>query len=47
MTWQDEAKYEGEWQYNQAYGQGTFFHLDGDTYAGTWVNNKANGFGVY
>ena len=30
-----------------ACGDGKFFHTDGDIYAGQWLNNKANGFGIY
>jgi len=41
------AKYEGEWRNNQAYGNGTFTHLDGDVYVGSWKDNIADGMGVY
>jgi len=34
MRWPDGAKYEGDWQFNQAAGQGKFFHVDGDIYEG-------------
>jgi hypothetical protein len=34
MIWADGAKYEGEWNYGQAFGQGKFNYVDGDTYEG-------------
>ena len=34
MTWADGTEYEGHWQYNQAYGKGTFKHQSGDVYIG-------------
>ena len=34
MTWPDGASYQGDWQYNQACGEGTFTHTSGDTYYG-------------
>ena len=36
MKWVNDTKYEGEWQYNQACGQGTFLTADGDIYEGLW-----------
>lgn len=30
-----------------ANGQGRLIHGDGDVYEGTWVDDKAEGFGVY
>ena len=47
MIWSDGATYEGEWQYNQAYGEGTFYHTSGDVYSGQWSNNNLNGEGKY
>lgn len=47
QSWPDMAKYEGEWRNNQAYGNGTFTHLDGDVYVGSWKDNIADGMGVY
>ena len=34
MVWPDNARYEGEWQFNHANGVGKFFHIDGDVYDG-------------
>ena len=41
------ARYEGEWEYNQANGKGKFLHTDGDIYDGAWKNNRQYGFGIY
>lgn len=32
---------------NMANGQGRLIHGDGDVYEGMWVDDKAEGFGVY
>lgn len=32
---------------NQANGKGKLIHADGDIYEGDWVDDKANGNGVY
>jgi hypothetical protein len=32
MVWLDGARYEGNWEFNLASGQGKFFHVDGDIY---------------
>ena len=32
--WTDGAHYEGDWHYNKAEGQGTFWHAEGDIYVG-------------
>lgn len=45
--WTDGAHYEGQWQYNKAQGQGTFWHAEGDVYTGEFRNDMANGFGEY
>ena len=47
QVWPDNAKYEGEWQYNKANGRGKFWHADGDIYEGEWKDDKANGYGIY
>ena len=47
MSWPGNARYIGEWQFNQASGQGKFIHEEGDVYEGRWEQNKANGFGIY
>lgn len=47
MTWQDTAKYEGEWVDNKACGKGKFTHTNLDTYDGEWKDNKAHGIGVF
>ena len=47
MIWNDKAQYEGEWKDNQAWGEGTFTHIDGDSYEGKWRKNKQNGYGIY
>ena len=28
-------------------GKGRLIHSDGDVYEGDWVNNKADGYGIY
>lgn len=47
QQWDDGAKYDGEWKYDQACGYGTFYYVDGDIYQGLWENDKANGEGTY
>ena len=45
--WTDGAHYEGQWSYNKAEGQGTFWHAEGDIYRGEFKNDMANGYGEY
>ena len=45
--WNDGAHYEGQWSYNKAEGQGTFWHAEGDVYKGEFKNDMANGYGEY
>ena len=47
QIWPDRARYEGEWQNNEANGRGKFWHADGDVYEGEWRDAKTNGFGIY
>lgn len=47
QTWQDGARYVGEWRNGQAQGQGVFNHANGDVFEGTFAQDKANGFGAY
>merc|ERR1712157_80860 len=35
QTWNDGAKYSGEWRENRAHGKGRFIHVDGDIYMDT------------
>jgi len=37
----------GEWINNKVEGSGTFYHTNGDTFEGTFKDEKANGHGVY
>ncbi len=37
----------GEWKNNQAKGNGTFTHVDGDIYTGEWKEDQASGYGEY
>jgi hypothetical protein len=34
MQWPDGAKYDGNWEFNHASGEGVFYHADGDVYEG-------------
>ena len=45
--WTDGAHYEGNWVFNKAEGQGTFWHAEGDVYRGEFKNDMANGYGEY
>ena len=45
--WTDGAHYEGQWYFNKAEGQGTFWHAEGDVYRGEFKNDMANGYGEY
>ena len=45
--WTDGAHYEGQWYFNKADGQGTFWHAEGDVYRGEFKNDMANGYGEY
>lgn len=45
--WTDGAHYEGQWTFNKAEGQGTFWHAEGDVYRGEFKNDMANGYGDY
>lgn len=47
QIWDDGAKYDGDWKFDQANGYGTFYYIDGDIYQGQWENDKANGEGTY
>lgn len=47
QVWKDGAKYEGNWRFNKACGEGKFWHVDGDIFEGEWLDDKANGHGVY
>jgi len=46
-TWDDGAKYVGEWQNNQSHGQGTQTWANGDKYVGKWQNDKRTGQGTH
>ena len=45
-TWDDGAKYRGEWQNNKSHGQGTHTWANGDKYVGEWQNDNRNGQGT-
>ena len=45
--WTDGAHYEGQWSYNKAEGQGTFWHAEGDVYKGEFKNGKKHGWFKY
>ena len=47
QTWQDGAKYNGDWRSGMAEGEGVFYHANGDVYTGEFYQDRANGFGVY
>ena len=47
QTWPDGAKYEGDWRYGFAEGQGNFHHKNGDVYTGEFIKDRATGFGIY
>ncbi len=47
QVWPDNAKYEGEWRWDKANGNGTFQHANGDIYEGEWKDDKANGYGTF
>ncbi len=34
QIWTDSSNYVGQWKNNQANGQGTLYHADGDVYEG-------------
>jgi hypothetical protein len=46
-TWDDGAKYVGEWQNNKSHGQGTYTWADGEKYVGEWQNDEMHGQGTY
>ena len=46
-TWDDGAKYVGEWQNNKSHGQGTQIWANGDKYVGEWQNDKRTGQGTH
>jgi hypothetical protein len=39
--------YIGQWQYNSMHGYGEFHWKDGKRYAGYYVHDKKEGFGIY
>lgn len=39
--------YIGQWQYNSMHGYGEFKWKDGKRYAGYYVNDRKEGFGIY
>ena len=39
----DGAQYVGEWMNNMVEGQGTFYHVNGDVFEGSFIADKANG----
>ena len=45
-TWDDGAKYIGEWQNNKSHGQGTQTWANGDKYVGEWQNDNRTGQGT-
>ena len=45
--WTDGAHYEGQWTFNKAEGQGTFWHAEGNIYRGEFKRDMANGYGEY
>ena len=46
-TWDDGAKYIGEWQNDKTHGQGTQTWVSGEKYVGEWQNGKRHGHGTY
>ena len=46
-TWDDGAKYVGEWQNDKSHGQGTHTWANGDKYVGEWQNDNRTGQGTY
>ena len=48
MIWPDNSKYEGDWLFGYACGDGTFHYaVENDFYKGKFYNNKCNGFGEF
>ena len=47
QLWPNGAKYYGYWINNKVNKKGKLVHREGDIYEGEWVDNKAEGFGIY
>ena len=45
-TWEDGAKYVGEWKNNKKHGQGTYTSAEGEKYVGEYKNDKMHGQGT-
>ncbi len=45
-VWEDGEKYDGEWQNNKRYGQGTNYFSTGARYEGAWKNDLRSGIGT-
>lgn len=43
----DGRVYWGQWQYNSMHGYGEFRWIDGKKYAGFYIQDKKEGFGIY
>jgi hypothetical protein len=46
-TYDNGARYEGEWENGRKHGKGTYYYANGNKYNGVWVNDKRTGHGVY
>ena len=47
MYWNDESRYEGNWEKNKMVGKGIYCYKSGDVYEGNWENNKKEGKGIF
>ena len=47
QIWPDGAEYSGYWDEGKMQGFGNFLHANRDVYEGNFINDKANGKGVY
>lgn len=47
MKWPDGTVYEGLWDNNLYNGRGKLYHASGDLYEGEFVDDMAQGFGIY
>ena len=47
QKWPDGPTYYGQFRNDKAWGKGRLIFKQGEEYEGDWVDNKANGFGIY
>ena len=46
-TFEDGARYDGEWRANKYHGQGTYLFANGDKYTGEFKHDKSDGHGTF